>query len=261
MLMVKKVQRSPKSALPKSAVPADAETVRRKVRPRRKTPVTAAPRAKINPMVVDIYHDDKVTSFAAAHKDGIRGVIHKATQGRTNRDPAYARRRASAAKAGLLWGAYHFMTLGDPVAQADHFVDTAKPDKNTLVAIDHERRGVSLAKAIEFMRRVEERIGRKVVIYSGNVLKEQMQRATAAQKSYLAGRRLWLAQYSKRPKWPSAWQSPWLWQFTDGKHGTPRPVAGIPGAGRELDVDSYDGTAVRLAAEWAGEKLAAPMKA
>jgi GH25 family lysozyme M1 (1,4-beta-N-acetylmuramidase) len=233
----------------------------KKLQPRKGLASATAGRApKINPVVVDIYHADKVTSFAAARQAGIRGVIHKATEGRTVDDRLYARRRSKATEADLLWGAYHFMRPGDPVAQADHFIDRAKPDRRTLVAIDHEDKRVPLANAIRCMCRVEERIGRKVVLYSGSLLKKQIGRATKEEKSYLAGRRLWLSHYNGRPRWPSTWQAPWLWQFTDGRYG-PRPhaIAGIPGApDRQLDLDSYAGTADRLAAEWAGEKLAVP---
>ncbi len=215
--------------------------------------------SNINPVVVDIYHGDEVSSFPAARQFGIRGVIHKATEGRTRTDSAYARRRPNAAKAGLLWGAYHFMRPGDPVRQADYFVDKAKPDPQTLVAIDHEDARVPLADAIKFMRRVEERIGRKVVLYSGFLIKEQIRRATAAEKSYLAGRRLWLSHFGAKPKWPPTWRAPWLWQFTGDGEGP--PPHSVPGLQDKLDVDSYAGTADQLAAEWAGETLDVPQVA
>jgi GH25 family lysozyme M1 (1,4-beta-N-acetylmuramidase) len=252
--VVKKLQRPRKA----SALAAAARSPKAAAASTSKTaPKTAAASSpKIKPVVVDIYHGDAVKSFAAARKAGIHGVIHKATEGRTRSDSAYARRRAKATDAGLLWGAYHFMKPGDPVAQADHFIDTAKPDPKTMMAIDHEHSGVPLANAITFMQRIEERIGRKVVIYSGALLKEQLRRATAAQKSYLAGRRLWLSHFNARPKWPSIWRAPWLWQFT-GEGIGPRPHS-IPGMQDKLDVDSYAGTPDRLAAEWAGEKVAAP---
>jgi lysozyme len=211
---------------------------------------------KINPVVVDIYHGDSVKNFAAARQWGVRGIIHKATEGPNLGDRAYARRRPKATEVGLLWGAYHYMRPGDPVAQADRFVDTAKPDPRTLVAIDHEDARVRLADAIKFMRRVEDRIGRKVVLYSGALIKSQIRRATAAEKSYLASRHLWLSHYNARPRWPSTWRTPWLWQFTgDGNGPLPHRVDGMQD---RLDIDSYAGTADQLAAEWAGETLAAP---
>jgi len=61
-------------------------------------------------MVVDLYHGDVVTSFADAATSGIRGIIHKATQGTRVADSAYGARRGNAADVGLLWGAYHFAT-------------------------------------------------------------------------------------------------------------------------------------------------------
>ena len=96
------------------------------------------PRVRINPKVVDLYHGDGVTDFAAAYAFGIRGIIHKATQGTDIADPAYAARRKLAADAGLLWGAYHFNSGDDPALQAKHFLSVAEPDATTLLALDFE---------------------------------------------------------------------------------------------------------------------------
>lgn len=208
----------------------------------------------INPMVVDIFHGDEVSSFPAARQFGIRGVIHKATESATVVDHAYAGRRLLAGEAGLLWGAYHFMRPGDPVAQADHFVDMAEPDPQTLMALDHEDDKVPLADAIAFMRTVEGRTGRKMVLYSGFLIKAQIRKAASADRSFLSFRRLWLSHYSPNPYWPPCWQVPWLWQFTGDGVG-PRPHF-VPGMQDEMDINSYAGTADALAAEWAGEILA-----
>jgi lysozyme len=209
----------------------------------------------INPMVVDLYHGDMVSSFHAAFQFGIRGVIHKATEGLTDTDHAYANRRAGAHDAGLLWGAYHFMRPGDPVAQADHFVDTAEPDPDTLLALDHEDSKVPLANAIKFMMTVEARVGRKVVLYSGFLIKSQAGALMPpGGRAYLKDRRLWLAHYSATPAWPLMWRAPWLWQFTGDGVGPPPHT--IPGLGHGMDVNSFAGTADELAAQWAGEILA-----
>src|SRR5258707_1948930 len=102
----------------------------------------------INPMVVDLYHGDTVSSFEAARQFGIRGVIHKATEGLTDTDHAYAGRRVGAPDAGLLLGAYHFLRPGNPVAQADHFVGIAEPDPPTLTVLDHESEKMPLIAAL-----------------------------------------------------------------------------------------------------------------
>ena len=94
--------------------------------------------ADINLRVVDIYHNDNVTSFQQAADSGLWGIIHKATTGATGTDPEYANRRKPALDAGLLWGAYHWGTNADVSAQVKNFLDTAKPDESTLVALDFE---------------------------------------------------------------------------------------------------------------------------
>jgi lysozyme len=75
-------------------------------------------------VVIDIsHHNGNKIDLQQAKGDGIIGVIHKATQGQTGLDPMYVTNRGKAQAAGLLWGAYHFATGGDGVAQAQHFLD------------------------------------------------------------------------------------------------------------------------------------------
>jgi hypothetical protein len=100
---------------------------------------------KINPKVIDIYHLDANDArggdgadFAKAHALGIRGVIHKATQGVGITDRLYAPRRKAAVDAGMLWGAYHFNTGEGVAAQVKHFLAAAEPDAGTLMALDFE---------------------------------------------------------------------------------------------------------------------------
>jgi GH25 family lysozyme M1 (1,4-beta-N-acetylmuramidase) len=209
----------------------------------------------IKAMVVDLFHGDAVHDLAAARQWGIRGVIHKASEGHDYVDPAYARRRSDAAAAGLLWGAYHFMRPGDPVAQAARFLQAAQPDSQTLLAIDHEDEGVPLSAALHFMSEVESRAGRQAVLYSGSLIKEQVRKASDEQMAYLEIRRLWLAHYSAKPAWPPLWDSPWLWQFTGDGNG-PKPHS-VPGLQDDLDINSFAGSAEDLAAQWAGEATSA----
>ena len=74
-------------------------------------------------VVVDISHHNGNVNLAKAKEDGILGVIQKATQGQTFKDPTYQRNRQKAKDAGLLWGAYHFATGSDGLKQAQHFLD------------------------------------------------------------------------------------------------------------------------------------------
>jgi GH25 family lysozyme M1 (1,4-beta-N-acetylmuramidase) len=206
----------------------------------------------INLMVVDLYHGDQVESFAAAAQAGIRGIIHKASQGAEEVDPRYAERRSAALGAGLLWGAYHFGTGVDVDTQVANFLRAAQPDANTLVALDYEPNGsdtMSLAQARAFLESVAAQLGRSPVLYGGSLIKEQLGEADDA---FFAAHRLWLAEYGPVPRPPASWRSAWLWQYSgDGIGPDPKTVAGIPGAGGAVDCNSYAGTPDQLAAEWA----------
>ena len=88
--------------------------------------------------VVDISHHNGNVNLAKAKEDGILGVIQKATQGQSFKDPTYQRNRQKAKDAGLLWGAYHFGTGSDGLKQAQHFLDVVGNDPGTLLVLDFE---------------------------------------------------------------------------------------------------------------------------
>jgi lysozyme len=198
------------------------------------------------PKVIDIYHGDHVLSFEDIYNAGIRGVIHKATEGRTLSDSAYASRRLEALDAGMLWGAYHFLRPGDMKGQARRFVDTAQPTEATLLAADHEDPKVRLSDLLDFLVEVAaETGGVEAVIYSGFLIKEQL----AGNSKMILPYRLWLAQYSATPKWPSIWQKPFLWQYTE--------AGSVPGIKGHVDLNSFDGSDDDLMKQWSGSYVEA----
>jgi lysozyme len=205
------------------------------------------------PSVVDLSHGDGVVSFADAKAAGLIGVIHKATTGATGRDDAYARRRSDALAAGLLWGAYHWGTAAPVEDQISNFMDWARPDASTLVALDFET-SVGDQMTRDGMRAYCEqmfaKLGRRVVIYGGDVLKSAL---GPTPDPFYRDHRLWLAQYGNTPVAPASWSSFWLWQYTDGVSGPGlKTVPGIPGdANNHLDCDYFAGTDADLAAQWA----------
>jgi lysozyme len=205
----------------------------------------------MQPLVIDIYHGDAVQDFAKVKAAGILGVIHKASQGGAVVDQAYASRRKLALAAGLKWGAYHFFDFSaQPQAQAEHFLSMADADDDTLVALDWENvgsRAPSVALARAFLEEIEIKLGRKAVIYSGNVAKEQI----ASRDGYFGAHRLWLCQYGPTAKVQASWQAPWLWQNNGDSYG-PGPHK-IPGMSGLVDNNTIvpPMTAARLIAEWA----------
>ncbi len=221
----------------------------------------------INPKVFDIYHlnandahGGDGADFAKAYAAGFRGVIHKASQGTHMVDKLYRVRRPKALDAGLLWGAYHFNSGENAAAQAQHFLDCTTPVEGTLMALDLEdnppRAGgrMNLAQAREFLDRVDQATGRSTVLYSGNLIKELIAHANDADYTFFATHPLWMPQYAPTPNLrdynghPLPWAKVFLWQYTgDGIGQKPHDV---PGIGRNMDINHYDGTDDELRQEW-----------
>ena len=182
--------------------------------------------------------------FVAAKASGAVGVIAKASEGATWRDPAYSQHRAAAKAAGLLWGAYHFGTAAPVNAQVDAFLDAAHPDDNTLMVLDFEHNDASPTNtmtghaAIDFLGQLSARLGRKPTLYTGAYVQARFGAAPVeARRPY----RVWWAQYAPAPRLHATWDQYWLWQFTE--------KAQMPGIGL-CDGSSFAGSAEDLAASW-----------
>ena len=181
--------------------------------------------------VIDISHMTTVHDFAKArHRSNIVGVIHKASEGGDWRDPLYAKRRAQAEAAGLLWGAYHFGTRQFSGAeQAKIFLATAQPGPETLLALDFEfndqnpANSMRLRQAEDFVQTVLAATGRHPVIYTnaawadGTPMGDSQRRlgGSVTEHSVLARCPLWLADYRGEPQLPKAWKAKgWhFWQY------------------------------------------------
>jgi lysozyme len=228
------------------------------VTPTTRSGTTFAGLAGIAPHVVDIYHGDVVTDFARAQTSGLLGIIHKASEGARFTDTMYPLRRSRAVNAGLHWGAYHFLT-SDPVeAQVATFLKAAAIDDKTLVAVDYEDAPKphitpNIDLLWDFLTQLEQKLGRKAVIYSGNLLKETLRDKV---DPFISAHKLWLCEYAIKPRLAplKAWEKPWLWQYCDGSNPTPYPkkVPGILGSMGKIDCNHFDGTPEQLAAEWVG---------
>jgi len=200
--------------------------------------------------VIDISHHNTVTSFQEIKNNGIIGVIHKATQGRTLVDAKYHNRRQRALDVGLLWGAYHFATKGNVEAQVDHFLETVNPTATDLLVLDFEPNGESgtmtRAEAERFVTLVNQKVGRFPGLYSGQAfIREKVGTNTT---TVLKNCFLWIARYSsQKPIVPPAWKTFTMWQYTDGAFG-PQPHQ-VPGVGR-CDRDQFNGDEAGLKRLW-----------
>jgi lysozyme len=199
--------------------------------------------------VIDVSHHQRAVDWHAVRAAGIVAVIHKATEGATFRDPAYADAREAARAAGLLWGSYHYAGTADPALQVENYLDHARPDARDLVCLDYE---AGLAgdvmqpgALLRFIELIRARLGRWPVVYGGRLLALA---AAETDGAVLARCPLWLARYGDAPPdAPPPWRRWTLWQYTDGGDG-PEPRE-VPGIGR-CDRDRFNGTREELLAAW-----------
>lgn len=196
-------------------------------------------------LVIDLSHHNTIPqSLVSAKDNGVRGVIHKATESITFVDSKVKARHYLTKSAGLLWGMYHFLRPKQIKEQGDHFLKIAEPmmDDMTLLACDYEVNGsLKIDDVEEFMEYVSERSGRSLVLYSGHTIKE----AAADEPNHKLGQyRLWIAQYGASVKLPVGWTEYYLWQYTD--RGS---IEGISGS---VDMNRFDGTLDELKESWSG---------
>jgi lysozyme len=208
---------------------------------------------KFNPVIVDLSHFDDVRDWDAAKTFGILGIIHKATEGTDKIDETYAIRRTSALDYDILYGAYHLLRPGDPAVQADHFLEVAlnvASPGELLLALDHEDAEVPLDDAKQWLQHVFDRTGRRAVLCSGFLIKQQLGDGL---DPFLKQHRLWLSYFRSRPRCPKNWTAPWIIQFTKAGQGPePYKVPGIDTPGG-IDLNHYGGTLAQLRAEWSNE--------
>jgi lysozyme len=190
--------------------------------------------------VIDISRSVTVTSFRQVRESGIRGVIHKATEGGDYADSACAARRRQAEAAGLLWGTYHYGTgQMSGAQQAAFFLSMSRPGPRTLLALDLEANdnnpsnSMRLDQAEAFVRAVADATGRLPVVYvhptwaNGEPLPNSGLRfgARITPDSIVARCGLWVADYHDSPEVPFGWTgSGWrLWQYA-GDESANRPA-------------------------------------
>jgi len=208
------------------------------------------------PRVVDVSHWTKLINLQKTADAGIWGIIAKCTQNNNYIDTKYKSFHTETLKTGMLFGGYHFGTGKNPIQQADWFLKNANFDEHTLVALDYEKNptGPTMSghQLVEFLSYMEKQLGRKIIIYSGNLLKEVLDDLSAADQLYICSHKLWLAQYGPKAKLPPGFNKYFLWQYTgDGIGPSPHSVPGLGGESGGLDLNIYDGTREQLTVDWA----------
>jgi GH25 family lysozyme M1 (1,4-beta-N-acetylmuramidase) len=188
-----------------------------------------------DPCVIDLSHHNPTPDWAKLVSIGVVGVIHKATEGTTYKDPTLYERARAAMDSGLLWSTYHFMRPGSMTEQMDWYLEVVDPVQGERVCLDHEDDGVSLDEleaAVNYL--LLTRPDLQVTIYSGHLIEEQL---GSTRNDYLADNTsLWTAQYTtaSAPSWPTGTWPEWsLWQYSQ--------TVTVPGISQKVDGNRWNG--------------------
>ena len=169
----------------------------------------------------------------------------------------YQTRRMLAKAHGLLWGAYHLARPGNPIDQANHFLDYADPAQDEMMVLDLEsldsEEFMSLEDAEIFAGHIKARTGRYPVLYTNH---DTAKFIAARRDEYkiLSRLPLWYARYKAEIKgvFPMGnWENYMMWQFSSSSNCDEKacPMR-IEGTRTDIDVNTVPLTKVELAAIW-----------
>lgn len=197
---------------------------------------------------IDISHWQGDIDWTQVRAAGKAFAFMKASEDIDFVDTTYGLNRARARAAGFVTGAYHFAqpdpSLGDAVAEADHFLATATiADGDLPPVLDLERTGGLTPARLhdwvrDYLERIHERTGVRGIVYTSPNFWHTNMAGTDwfATNGYRA---VWVAHWTSSPS-PTVPASDWagfgwtFWQYTSS--GT---VAGITG---RVDLDRYAGS-------------------
>ncbi|MBC7979146.1 MAG: hypothetical protein H7Y36_01120 [Armatimonadetes bacterium] len=149
----------------------------------------------------DRYSQHNVSAF---RKNGAQALIARSAKGPLL-DEKFGDFLKSADRAGLLLGAYHFVTMDqDPAAQADSFVNRVRAtarakgisQSKILLVGDFDTLSTP-GRLVGFIQRIHQRTGVYPVIYLENSdgLRSRMRAASPEQKSVIRRAPYWIALY------------------------------------------------------------------
>lgn len=224
-------------------------------------------------LVLDTFWDNTLDCKELAKEPRVAGIIHKATEGRTIKDSRYQERKKEC-KENYKWGSFHLGLSGNPIAQADFYLKTAKPEEDEVMALDledtHEKNPkiMSLSEAVIFINRIKEKTGRYPILY----IPERVRRSILknyGKNSVFSKTKLWYARYclDLTDFFPTKlWDSYTLLQFASeincpttigSERNCPFPKekrcplsAPIPGTDYDMDVNVFNGTVEELKSQW-----------
>lgn len=207
-------------------------------------------------IVIDAYHGNPIDWELLVTDKRVAAVIHKASQG-LKVDGAYAERKKEALRRGLLWGSYHLGVPGDPVKQADFYLEQTGNDPSELRALDIESldsaKSMTLRDAEKFIARIKEKTGVYPLFYCNKQVLVALN-TQYSKTSIFAQCGLWYARF--RNDIPDFEQKIWktytLWQFSCELNcsKTGQCLYNVPGTDKNMDINVYNGAINALRERW-----------
>jgi len=191
-------------------------------------------------------------------ESGYSFAIAKATQGSGNVQSSFAHNISGIRAAGMIAGAYHFLSwTDDPAAQAANFLSVYTPRNGDIPpALDCEAvpGGMSseavMAQISGFLQAVEPHLkGARMLLYMSYSFPGEYLNGGSG----YAGHPLWVAAYNDDsyqsnipPGWAGKTPGMVMWQYSDGSIPTTQPP--IAGLGSSIDRDRFIGDLAALKA-------------
>jgi GH25 family lysozyme M1 (1,4-beta-N-acetylmuramidase) len=209
-------------------------------------------------LAIDPFEGNPIDWDQLATDKRVVAIIHRATIG-DRADKKYAERKLEAKRRGYKWGAYHYGKPGDPIKQADFFLDTVKPEPDDLLALDLEstdfEKHMSFDEARTFINRIKEKTGRYPVVYANNLVTKAIADQLGEDEVF-AKTNLWYARFKRTvTDFPAGtWKTYTLWQFSSEMNCTTANRSAclytVPGTEYDMDVDVFNGTVEELKQRW-----------
>jgi GH25 family lysozyme M1 (1,4-beta-N-acetylmuramidase) len=209
-------------------------------------------------IVIDPFQGNEIVWDEVARDPRVVGIIHRATIG-ARKDTKYAERKAEALARGYKWGSYHLGKPGNPIVQADFYLETVRPSADEVMALDIESLNsdtdMSLPNARKFIQRIREKTGRFPILYGNHAVVKHLSEKFGRDEVF-AKTPLWYARFKSRvTDFPTkTWDSYTLWQFSSEINCQPAASENclyrVPGTRTDMDVNVYRGTVEELKAKW-----------
>lgn len=196
------------------------------------------------PRGIDVSSHQGQIDWDAVAASGVSFAFTKVTEDDNYTNPTFRRNWLEMRRVGISRGAYHFARPENDVdarEEADYFVDRLESveelQEGDILALDLESGSGDLGQwALDFLHRVEERVGFKPIIYTGAWFAGPHNLAAYPE---LGAYGLWLAAYqAERPPAPSPWSFPAFWQYTDKGR--------VPGIAGDVDLNVFNGDVSRI---------------